>query len=50
MSPAWVCPACNSAIHFLDYERARFGIMRKLQLRTVSDLVRYAIRDKIVQP
>jgi hypothetical protein len=24
--------------------------MRKLQLRTVSDLVRYAIRNKIVEP
>jgi hypothetical protein len=25
MSPAWVCPACDSVIHFEDYERARLG-------------------------
>jgi hypothetical protein len=25
MSPAWVCPACNSPIHPEDYERARLG-------------------------
>ena len=31
-------------------EAHRANIMRKLQLRTVSDLVRYAIRNKIVQP
>lgn len=31
-------------------ESHRANIMRKLQLRTVSDLVRYAIRNKIVQP
>jgi DNA-binding NarL/FixJ family response regulator len=28
----------------------RANIMRKLHLRSVSDLVRYAIRNKIVQP
>jgi DNA-binding NarL/FixJ family response regulator len=31
-------------------EAHRANIMRKLHLRTVSDLVRYAIRNKIVQP
>ena len=31
-------------------EAHRANIMRKLQLRTVSDLVRYAIRNKIVEP
>ena len=31
-------------------EAHRANIMRKLQLRSVSDLVRYAIRNKIVQP
>jgi DNA-binding NarL/FixJ family response regulator len=31
-------------------EAHRANIMRKLRLRTVSDLVRYAIRNKIVQP
>ena len=31
-------------------EAHRANIMRKLRLRTASDLVRYAIRNKIVQP
>ena len=31
-------------------EAHRANIMRKLQLRSVSDLVRYAIRNNIVQP
>ena len=31
-------------------EARRANIMRKLHLRSVSDLVRYAIRNKIVQP
>jgi DNA-binding NarL/FixJ family response regulator len=31
-------------------EREEANIMRKLHLRSVSDLVRYAIRNKIVQP
>jgi DNA-binding NarL/FixJ family response regulator len=31
-------------------EAHRTNIMRKLRLRTLSDLVRYAIRNKIVQP
>jgi DNA-binding NarL/FixJ family response regulator len=31
-------------------EAHRANIMRKLHFRTVSDLVRYAIRNKIVQP
>jgi DNA-binding NarL/FixJ family response regulator len=31
-------------------ESHRANIMRKLQLHSVSDLVRYAIRNKIVQP
>jgi DNA-binding NarL/FixJ family response regulator len=31
-------------------EAHRANIMRKLHLRSVSDLVRYAIRNKIVQP
>jgi DNA-binding NarL/FixJ family response regulator len=31
-------------------EAHRANIMRKLSLRSVSDLVRYAIRNKIVQP
>jgi DNA-binding NarL/FixJ family response regulator len=31
-------------------EAHRANIMRKLRLRSVTDLVRYAIRNKIVQP
>lgn len=31
-------------------EAHRANIMRKLRLRSISDLVRYAIRNKIVQP
>jgi len=31
-------------------EAHRANVMRKLQLRSASDLVRYAIRNKIVQP
>jgi DNA-binding NarL/FixJ family response regulator len=31
-------------------EAHRANIMRKLRLRSISDLVRYAIRNKLVQP
>jgi DNA-binding NarL/FixJ family response regulator len=31
-------------------EAHRANIMRKLHLRSVSELVRYAVRNKIVQP
>jgi len=31
-------------------EAHRANIMRKLHLRSISDLVRYAVRNKIVQP
>jgi len=31
-------------------ETHRSNILRKLDLRSVSDLVRYAIRNKIVEP
>jgi DNA-binding CsgD family transcriptional regulator len=31
-------------------EAHRANVMRKLHLRSVSDLVRYAIRNNIVQP
>ena len=36
------------SVKTIDAHRA--NIMRKLRLRSVSDLVRYAIRNKIVQP
>jgi DNA-binding NarL/FixJ family response regulator len=36
------------SVKTVDAHRAK--IMRKLRLRSVSDLVRYAIRNKIVQP
>ena len=36
------------SVKTIDAHRA--NIMRKLQLRSVSDVVRYAIRSKIVQP
>jgi DNA-binding NarL/FixJ family response regulator len=38
------------AISVKTIEAHRANIMRKLHLRSVSDLVRYAIRNKIVQP
>ena len=38
----------NLSVKTVDTHRA--NIMRKLRLRSVSDLVRYAIRNKIVQP
>jgi FixJ family two-component response regulator len=31
-------------------ENHRARIMRKLQLRSLSDLVRHAIRNKIIEP
>jgi len=42
--------ASTLGISVKTIEAHRANIMRKLQLRTVSDLVRYAIRNKIVQP
>jgi DNA-binding NarL/FixJ family response regulator len=38
----------NLSVKTIEAHRA--NIMRKLQLRSTSDLVRYAIRNKIVQP
>jgi DNA-binding NarL/FixJ family response regulator len=40
--------ALNVSVKTVEAHRA--NIMRKLRLRSVSDLVRYAIRNKIVQP
>jgi DNA-binding NarL/FixJ family response regulator len=42
--------ASTLGISVKTIEAHRANIMRKLQLRTVSELVRYAIRNKIVQP
>jgi DNA-binding NarL/FixJ family response regulator len=42
--------ASTLGISVKTIEAHRANIMRKLQLRTVSDLVRYAIRNEIVQP
>jgi DNA-binding NarL/FixJ family response regulator len=42
--------AATLGISVKTIEAHRANIMRKLHLRTVSDLVRYAIRNKIVQP
>ena len=42
--------ASTLGISVKTIEAHRANIMRKLQLRTVSDLVRYAIRNQIVQP
>ena len=42
--------ASSLGISVKTVEAHRANIMRKLQLRSVSDLVRYAIRNKIVQP
>jgi DNA-binding NarL/FixJ family response regulator len=42
--------ASTLGISVKTIEAHRANIMRKLQLRTVSALVRYAIRNKIVQP
>jgi DNA-binding NarL/FixJ family response regulator len=42
--------ASTLGISVKTVEAHRANIMRKLQLRSVSDLVRYAIRNKIVQP
>jgi DNA-binding NarL/FixJ family response regulator len=42
--------ASTLGISVKTIEAHRANIMRKLQLRTVSDLVRYAIRNKIAQP
>lgn len=42
--------ASTLGISVKTIEAHRANIMRKLQLHSVSDLVRYAIRNKIVQP
>jgi DNA-binding NarL/FixJ family response regulator len=42
--------ASTLGISVKTIEAHRANVMRKLQLRSVSDLVRYAIRNKIVQP
>ena len=42
--------ASTLGISVKTIESHRASIMRKLRLRSVSDLVRYAIRNKIVQP
>jgi DNA-binding NarL/FixJ family response regulator len=42
--------AVSLGISVKTIEAHRGNIMRKLRLRSVSDLVRYAIRNKIVQP
>jgi DNA-binding NarL/FixJ family response regulator len=42
--------ASTLGISVKTIEAHRSNIMRKLRLRTVSDLVRYAIRNKMVQP
>ena len=42
--------ASTLGISVKTIEAHRANIMRKLHFRTVSDLVRYAIRNKIVQP
>jgi DNA-binding NarL/FixJ family response regulator len=42
--------AATLRISVKTIEAHRANIMRKLHLRSVSDLVRYAIRNKIVQP
>jgi DNA-binding NarL/FixJ family response regulator len=42
--------AATLGVSVKTIETHRANIMRKLRLRSVSDLVRYAIRNKIVQP
>ena len=42
--------ASTLGISVKTIEAHRANIIRKLQLRTVSDLLRYAIRHEIVQP
>jgi DNA-binding NarL/FixJ family response regulator len=42
--------AATLGISIKTIEAHRTNIMRKLHLRSVSDLVRYAIRNKIVEP
>ena len=42
--------ASTLGISVKTIEAHRANIMRKLRLRSISDLVRYAIRNKIVQP
>ena len=52
--PAWAASSDGKffygSLDRASFEAHRANIMRKLQLRTVSDLVRYAIRNKMVQP
>jgi DNA-binding NarL/FixJ family response regulator len=42
--------ASNLGLSVKTVESHRANIMKKLRLRSVSDLVRYAIRNKIVEP
>jgi DNA-binding CsgD family transcriptional regulator len=42
--------AATLGVSVKTIESHRASIMKKLRLRSVSDLVRYAIRNKIVQP
>ena len=42
--------AARLGISVKTIEAHRANIMRKLRLRSLSDLVRYAIRNKIAQP
>jgi DNA-binding NarL/FixJ family response regulator len=42
--------AARLGVSVKTIEAHRANIMRKLRLRSISDLVRYAIRNKIVQP
>ena len=42
--------AATLGISVKTIEAHRANLMRKLHLRSVSDLVRYAIRNNIVQP
>ena len=45
-----VIAASTLGVSVKTIEAHRANIMRKLHLRSVSDLVRYAIRNRIVQP
>ena len=48
--PAGSEAASTLGISVKTIETHRLNVMRKLRLRSVSDLVRYAIRNEIVQP